>query len=278
MSHNISRIWFQPTSGGYFETRDAEPDWVRKLGFGERLLINYGRCRSGQRWFWSAVVCFRAEQKKRYGWEDSEAVAEAAARAAVIELAGDGYALAVQRHGWASAELREINKAKRAARPAPDTADARATEYLFAEHYYDPEMGGPRVWSIRAFPIVRKTAKRIYYKQKWLEWIPEIDAPDISRQDSQSDDQDIRFADREELERTGETEKYGGSWGSVLRDDYRLYLKPPLRHEPEPDLPDLAELKAEMAAAHPDRGGSNAAFIEARKRYVEARRRQRAVQ
>jgi hypothetical protein len=31
-----------------------------------------------------------------------------------------------------------------------------------------------------------------------------------------------------------------------------------------------------MAAAHPDRGGSNAAFIEARERYVAARRQFRA--
>jgi hypothetical protein len=28
-----------------------------------------------------------------------------------------------------------------------------------------------------------------------------------------------------------------------------------------------------MAAAHPDRGGSDAAFIEARHRFIEARRR-----
>jgi hypothetical protein len=39
-------------------------------------------------------------------------------------------------------------------------------------------------------------------------------------------------------------------------------------------VPDLHKLKAEMAAAHPDRGGSSAAFIEARSRYVAARRHQ----
>jgi hypothetical protein len=46
------------------------------------------------------------------------------------------------------------------------------------------------------------------------------------------------------------------------------------RHKDTPP-PDLPALKAEMAAAHPDRGGSNAAFIEARARYVAARRRLR---
>jgi hypothetical protein len=45
-----------------------------------------------------------------------------------------------------------------------------------------------------------------------------------------------------------------------------------------PEKPDLAQLKAEMAAAHPDRGGSNAAFIKARARYVAARRQLRSQQ
>ena len=44
-----------------------------------------------------------------------------------------------------------------------------------------------------------------------------------------------------------------------------------------PDLDDhvasgLHRLKAEMAAAHPDRGGTTEAFIEARHRYLEAKR------
>jgi hypothetical protein len=53
-----------------------------------------------------------------------------------------------------------------------------------------------------------------------------------------------------------------------------------MKRIPEPYRPEdtrdsiasLAQLKAEMAAAHPDRGGSSEAFIEARRRYVEARR------
>ena len=41
------------------------------------------------------------------------------------------------------------------------------------------------------------------------------------------------------------------------------------------DWPDLGALKAAMASAHPDRGGSSAAFIEARARYVAVRDRTR---
>jgi hypothetical protein len=97
-----------------------------------------------------------------------------------------------------------------------DTSEARTTEYLFAEHCYVPNWG-PREWSIHAFPIVKKTAKRIYYKRKWLEWLPEIEAPDVSKQrwDGCPDDE-IGFADRQELEQTGETKKHGRSWESVL--------------------------------------------------------------
>jgi hypothetical protein len=42
-------------------------------------------------------------------------------------------------------------------------------------------------------------------------------------------------------------------------------------HQYRDRVPDLRKLKAAMATAHPDRGGSSAAFIEARSRYVAAR-------
>jgi hypothetical protein len=44
------------------------------------------------------------------------------------------------------------------------------------------------------------------------------------------------------------------------------------RYQEQNKPPDLHQLKAAMAAAHPDRGGSSAAFIEARQAYVAARR------
>ena len=37
----------------------------------------------------------------------------------------------------------------------------------------------------------------------------------------------------------------------------------------------LSVLKAAMVAAHPDKGGSSDAFVAARRKYVEARRRMR---
>jgi hypothetical protein len=122
--------------------------------------FSYGRCRSGKRWFWTVAPWFNRDNVD--GWEDSEEAALAAARDVVRGLAGGQPAAAYLHHGNAYRRLQEINKAKRAARPAADTSEARAPEYLFAEHCYDPEFGETREWSIRAFPVVRKTAKRIY--------------------------------------------------------------------------------------------------------------------
>ena len=48
-----------------------------------------------------------------------------------------------------------------------------------------------------------------------------------------------------------------------------------LYRHPRDTAAELKRLKEKMADAHPDRGGSSAAFIAARQRYVDARRRAR---
>ena len=53
-----------------------------------------------------------------------------------------------------------------------------------------------------------------------------------------------------------------------------LYAAPP-ELQPQQVEPDLAGLKATMAAAHPDHGGTNEAFIAARRQFVAARARAR---
>lgn len=108
--------------------------------------------------------------------------------------------------------------------------------------FYEP----PRVVKFR---ITKKTPKRIYYAR---------------RDDGQA--VSTRFVDRQRIEADGEVYSRTRGWWSP---DFHLYLNPPELEQAT--KPDLGELKAAMAAAHPDRGGTDAEFIAARARYQNAR-------
>jgi hypothetical protein len=91
------------------------------------------------------------------------------------------------------------------------------------------------------FRITKKTPRRIYYLPR-----------DWGRPEE-------RFVDRAVLERDGEVRRKSAGW---WEPDFTVYLaEPVLEDVPRPDL---GELKAAMAAAHPDRGGSDEDFIVAR--------------
>lgn len=132
------------------------------------------------------------------------------------------------------------------------SADVTATEYLYGvdstvaddSRFYEP----PRVVRFR---ITKKTAKRIYYVVS-EDWEPRTR---------------IGFVDRQRIEADGEIYQRNRHWSAP---DFHLYLSPPKLQQPA--KPDLAALRAEMAAAHPDRGGSDEAFIAARQRYEQARK------
>jgi len=79
------------------------------------MVLAFGRCRSGCRWFW---VARDWEGTSRHGWADTEDDALAAARAAVAELAAGQPALASRRESVATRTLRELNATKRQGRPA----------------------------------------------------------------------------------------------------------------------------------------------------------------
>jgi len=101
-----------------------------------------------------------------------------------------------------------------------------------------------------AFPITRKTSRRIYYDSRRWGTRPLI-----------------RFIDRQQIETNGRAVRRSAGW---YEPDRELHAAPPTVEQVA--QPDLSELKAEMAAAHPDRGGSDEAFIAARERYEQARR------
>lgn len=99
-------------------------------------------------------------------------------------------------------------------------------------------------YKILRHEITKKTAKRIYFTYL---------------------NGRAGFVDRRKIEADGEIYH-----GYTRR---RLYLAPP-KIPSRPTRPSLAELRKEMAAAHPDRGGTDEAFIAARQRYEQALKRE----
>jgi hypothetical protein len=170
---------------------------------------------------------------------------------------------------WAaSSKLKELNEAKRAARPASKARGSGAVEYLYGYSYGGEDSDGHPV----RFQITKKTAKRIYYLRageylsddgiplEWNGYRPE----------------GIGYVDRQLLEEKGEVYNRGQHW---CHADYHLYvsfersIEWRRQHQQDSKPESLQKLKMEMAAAHPDKGGTKEAFIEARKRYVAARQR-----
>jgi hypothetical protein len=220
----------------------------------------YGRCKSGSRWFWCArgwvqghSFMFDADAFKAHGYAATEAEALTAGTAAIKRFSVGRRAIGSFQHGTASYALKQINKAKQTARLAAHPSSAKgskAVEYLYSR------------WGGDEFRITKKTAKRIYYVKEESGFSPQIG---IAARHRVANDWPPTWRHLYELEdRVGR------------RNAPEFFLKPcpPGFHDNEPPpIIDLHQLKAEMAAAHPDRGGSSAAFIEARRRYLEARRR-----
>jgi hypothetical protein len=221
--------------------------------------FSFGRCRSGQRWFW-VVHDWRATVRRgevqdadyNQGWEDTEQLAEAAVRAAITSRANGQPAMASLSHGTASGRLKDLNKVKRAQRPPSDSTDSKRIEYLYGT-------------GLCRFQIIKKTRRRIFYLKQG-EYINQHGEPtgDLEYPSWERDYDSVGFIDRQKLEATGKVQYLYASLQDYLDEWRRGDISPP---------PDLRQLKAEMAAAHPDRGGSNTAFIAARERYLGALRR-----
>ncbi|MFC8983872.1 hypothetical protein [Streptomyces sp. NPDC057115] len=122
------------------------------------------------------------------------------------------------------------------ATPAP-------AEYLYElwdANWDDGPLGN---WKVLQHPITKKTARRIYFTYS-------------------TGGHRTGYVDRQQIEADGEIYH-----GYTRR---RLHLTPP-EILSRPQQPSLPELRKAMAAAHPDRGGTDAEFIAARARYERAR-------
>lgn len=244
---------------------DTRPDWrhFRSCPGREGRLIRWGRCRSGKRWFW-AIVSLRYDIEdldQTYGWADTEDQAFADARAAVVTLADGAPAVADLTHGVATRTLKEVNAAKRKARPSSGDTDPGRTEYLYGVyHHVSDDARFPDTWKVVSFQITKRTSRRVYY---------------IRSRGWGDEDPEIGYVNRQELEANGEVRNRGRDW---FEADDHLYAEPPDLSHRQPPTPaeqeaELSRLRAEMADAHPDRGGTNDGFIAARRRYVQAKRK-----
>jgi hypothetical protein len=227
----------------------------------DELDFRFGRCRSGQRWFWvvhdwHALVRRGEDHEADYsqGWEDTEELAEAAVRAAIANRANGQPASATLVHWLASDRLKELNKVKRAQRPPSDATDSKRIEYLYGT-------------GLCRYQIIKKTRRRIFYLKQG-ECIDRHGEPtgDLDYLSWQRDYDNVGFIDRQKLEASGHVHYLYASLQDYLNEWRGGEIPPPS---------DLRQLKAEMAAAHPDRGGSNAAFIAAREKYQAALRASR---
>jgi hypothetical protein len=193
----------------------------------------------------------------------------AAVHAAVIEMAAGHKAMAWFKAGVASIHLKELNAEKRRAKPPSAARDTPPVEYLYTHS--------------NRYQIVKRTKQRVYYL-KTGERIDEHGEP--TGEPNYDREGAIGFITLDELEN-----------GPRRGNDYRLFyatfepIREERRHHDEywrqqrakylaehgvvpPDEIDLAALRDAMAVAHPDRGGSSAAFIAARKRYLDAKKEQ----
>jgi hypothetical protein len=262
----VDNIYWDRGGSGYTDAWDIP----RRDG---ECRFAYGRCRSGRRWFWRVHSYTGEDNLDEYGWADTEEQARLDGTAAIKRFAAGRRGIVYDKHGFASYKLKKINTEKRKARPASDAKDSKVVEYLYGYSSGGEDFPGSPV----RFRITKKTAKRIYYLQE-EELIDKHGDPVGYRhiRSTSSYDDDIGFVDRQKLEATGEVYNRGRHWCYA---DFHLYaslegLLGRFGSEQQP-VDDLHKLKAEMAAAHPDRGGSSAAFIAARQAYVAARRRLR---
>ena len=206
-------------------------------------------------------------------------------------------------------KLKRIGAAGRTARPAkPGAADAAPAGYLYVpcvRNSYNGYPAGTRRW-VQEVPIVKKTAKLIYYaSDSWDRRAAVVSPGCISREQFETDTR--CHDDCPAGTRGWRCARHGYTWEHCSPGEDRCRRGYPVgvipvpggrrrpgwagrlffatrqaaedhlaRGERErigqaaPQAPPIKELRRAMADAHPDRGGTAEQFIQARRRYQTA--------
>ena len=132
------------------------------------------------------------------------------------------------------------------------SASGAVIEYLYVPCVrirHDGHSAEMRRW-VQAVPIIKKTAKWIYYaSESWNRREAVVSPGCISREQFEANTGPLLFATREAAE------------GELSRGE------PEQAGPTAPDAALLKGLRRAMADAHPDRGGTVEQFIRARRRY-----------
>jgi hypothetical protein len=175
--------------------------------------------------------------------------------------------------------LRRIGAAVRKTRPPEPGADeAVPAEYLYvpcARVRYHGLPAETRRW-VQEVPIVRKTAKRIYYTSDSWDRIEAVVSPGcISRQEFETDTRCRHGYPAGVIPVPGARPGSAGRLFFATRQAAESHLYRGEREragQAARDASRITELRRAMADAHPDRGGTAEQFIEARRRYQTAPR------
>lgn len=191
----------------------------------------------------------------------------------------------MNRQGFIAYALKRVGVATQKAQPQqPPADDAAAVEFLYVAGTrtgHNGHSGWAHRW-VREVPIVKKTAKLIYYTSDSWNWREAAVSPGcISREQFEADTR-CRREDRCRhgypagvIPIPGDRHRAGadGLLFFATREAAEGYLRCGEREDDGQAAREAAlikELRRVMADAHPDRGGTAGQFIQARRRYQTA--------
>lgn len=261
-------------------------------------------------WNYDGITCECGEPgcpgfPHEHGWEGTEEQAVRAMSEAVARLGGEFRTRgcypgnAPGRAGQAANALKRINAARKAARPAKGEETRGApVEYLYAPNFHYDDMDGQRRW-VSEIPVAKKTPRRIYFDNSgsYDRFEGTHTLAYFSREEFESDTRctgkrgyqpDGSYIEKCPHGRYGDHGEAAGEiqLGISHYTNYHLFAtreaaedylysgerqrERERQQKRKQAAPDIKVLRRAMAAAHPDRGGTNEEFIAAREQYERA--------